>query len=112
MFAFFYDWIKNIAFYTVLMTAVTHILPESDYRKYVRFYMGLILVILLAAPVFRLLGSGKELDQIHQSSVYQQQMKEIEDSSAFLENIETEDYLGPLMEEEEKRESGVDPNGN
>lgn len=112
MFEFFYTWMKNIAFFTVLMTAVTHILPESDYRKYVRFYMGLILIILLAAPVFRVFGSKDELGQIYHSSVYQQQMKEIEGASAFLEEIEAEDYLGPLMEKEKNEESEVEWSGN
>lgn len=112
MFEFFYEWMKNIAFFTVLMTAVTHILPETDYRKYVRFYMGLLLVILLAAPVFRLFGSKNELEQLYQGSVYQKQMQEIEDSASFLEEIEAEDYLEPLMEDMENEDSEVYQSGN
>ena len=35
--AFLYGWIRDIAFYTSLMTVVLHLLPEESQKKYVRF---------------------------------------------------------------------------
>ena len=40
MLEYIYEWMENIAFYMVLVTAVMHLLPDSDYQKYVRFFTG------------------------------------------------------------------------
>ena len=37
MFAYLYEWIRNVAFYLVLVTALLHVLPRSGYQKYIRF---------------------------------------------------------------------------
>lgn len=40
MFDYIYEWIQNIAFYLVLVTAVLHAVPNKDYKKYIRFFYG------------------------------------------------------------------------
>ena len=37
-----YEWVKNLSFYLVLVTALLQMLPDSDYRKYIRFFTGLV----------------------------------------------------------------------
>lgn len=49
-----YNWLEQLACYLILVTAVLHALPDSGYKKYIRFFTGLILVILLASPVLQL----------------------------------------------------------
>lgn len=46
-----YGWVKNLVCFYILMTAVLHLLPSGSYRKYVRFFGGLLLVILLLSPI-------------------------------------------------------------
>ena len=50
-----YGWVKNIVFFYIIMTAVLHLLPKNSYQKYVRFFGGIILVILLLTPLLELL---------------------------------------------------------
>ena len=38
MFEYLYEWMKNIAFYMVLITAVIHILPNSIIKVYPVLY--------------------------------------------------------------------------
>ena len=38
MLEYIYEWIGNIAFYMIMVTAVLHLLPNSDYQKYIRFF--------------------------------------------------------------------------
>ena len=40
MFTYIYDWIKNLVFYLILMTMLMQIIPDSDYKKYIRFFYG------------------------------------------------------------------------
>ncbi len=56
-----YQWMKNLAFFHVLATAVLHILPDKRYEQYVRLFMGLLLILLICTPVFTLLGKSGEL---------------------------------------------------
>lgn len=61
-----YAWIKNLAVFYLLFTMVLHLVPAGKYEKYVRFFMGLLLILLLLIPVFTLLGKADELGQSFQ----------------------------------------------
>lgn len=50
-----YGWIKTLSYYLVLVTALLQMIPENAYRKYVRFFTGLVLILLLVTPVFQIL---------------------------------------------------------
>nr|WP_307998406.1 stage III sporulation protein AF [uncultured Merdimonas sp.] len=102
MLQYFYEWIGNIAFYMVMVTAVLHLLPNSDYQKYIRFFTGLVLVILLITPVLKIFGMDHQLTDLYDSREYQEQMQRIEESSAFLEEIR------PIAEEAEQAEEKKD----
>lgn len=106
MFEFLYEWIKNIAYFTILATTVIQILPDSDYRRYVRFFLGLILVILLAAPVMRLFKEGEGMGEIFDSRAYQEQMQSIENAASFLDDVREEEYLDPITENPKEAENG------
>ena len=47
-----YQWMKDLAFFHVLTTAILHILPDKRYEQYVRLFMGLLLILLICTPVF------------------------------------------------------------
>ena len=57
MFEIIYKWLQNLSFYMILVNAVTCVLPSSSYRKYIRFFTGLILILMLAMPVMSLFGT-------------------------------------------------------
>ena len=56
-----YEWMKNLAVFYILLTAVLHLVPEHKYEKYVRFFMGLLLIFMMSTPVFALFGKKEEL---------------------------------------------------
>ena len=35
MFNYFYEWLRNLAFYMVLVTAVLQLIPNRSYEKYI-----------------------------------------------------------------------------
>lgn len=51
-----YEWIKTIVFYMILITVVLNILPSGKYHKYVRFFSGMILILLVMQPLTGLAG--------------------------------------------------------
>ncbi len=52
MFEFLQQWIQNITFYFVIVTLILQMVPDKSYRKYIQFITGLILILLLAEPIF------------------------------------------------------------
>lgn len=63
MFTVLYDWMYQITFYLVIFTAALQLLPSGNYIKYVKFFVGLVLILLVLSPVMKLLGTG-DLSQI------------------------------------------------
>ena len=61
-----YAWIKNLAVFYLLFTMVLHLVPAGKYEKYVRFFMGLLLILILLIPVFTLFGKAEELGESFQ----------------------------------------------
>lgn len=56
MIEYLYQWMKNLAFYMVVITAALQLIPGENYKKYVRFFAGLILILMLAEPISRIFG--------------------------------------------------------
>ena len=88
MFDYIYDWLWNFVCYMVLMTALIQALPENSYQKYLKFFFGLILVVLLATPVFRLLGMEQRFQEIYQDSEYRRVVQEMEHASEYVKQRE------------------------
>lgn len=69
-----YGWMKSLIIYLVLAGLVMNLAPGQNYKKYINFFSGLIVVIILSRPISYIfnLSSG--------------------DLSGFAENIEN--YMG------------------
>lgn len=90
MFDYIYQWLQNLAFYMILVTAVIQVLPDNSYQKYIRFFCGLILVILLASPVMKILGMEENLSEIYQSAEYEQAQKDMEGAAEYFSSLAEE----------------------
>lgn len=55
-----YQWMKSLAFFHVLTTALLHILPDKRYEQYIRLFMGFLLVLLICTPIFAVVGKSEE----------------------------------------------------
>lgn len=75
-----YLWIRNLAVFYIFFTAVLNLIPDKKYEKYVRFFMGLLLIFMMSTPIFSILGKGQEL------------------TASFLENFSEENRKKELRE--------------
>lgn len=105
-----YMWIRNLAVFYILFTALLHLVPDGKYQRYVRFFMGLLLIIMLSTPVLSIFGKSGEL--------WQEFQRNYKEESALREKEELKDlqefYLekGYEWESKEKiteklKESGI-----
>ena len=89
MLNYIYDWIENIASYLVILVAVMQMIPQNSYQKYIRFFAGMLLILMLAGPIVKLFGMTD-----FQSIEYQSVLQEIEEASGYMENIIGEEESG------------------
>lgn len=58
-----YSWVESLVCYYILLSAVTKLLPDNSFKKYIQYYLGLLLILVMLAPVFRVTGIQKEIDR-------------------------------------------------
>ncbi len=65
------EWIINICTAVFFITAVQMILPDNKLKKYCKFALGLILVVIILNPIVKLLNSEADIHrQIENSAAY------------------------------------------
>ena len=70
-----YQWVKNLAVFYILLTVVLHLIPDKKYDRYVRHFMGLLLIVMMSAPVFMLLGKSGKIIESFQMNFNQENEK-------------------------------------
>lgn len=90
---YFYEWIQNTAFFLIVLTAVIQIVPDNSYRKYIRFFMGLLLIVMLSEPILKAFGMQQKFSEVYSGAQYRQTVKEMEEAAKYLENISLEDVV-------------------
>ncbi|HIT91211.1 MAG TPA: stage III sporulation protein AF [Candidatus Merdenecus merdavium] len=58
----FYGWIKNIAFFYIFVTMIMNLVPNNSYRKYIQFFIGILLILVIITPMMNRFGIGKSFD--------------------------------------------------
>lgn len=87
MLEYLYQWIENIAFYLIIFTVAMQMIPNNSYKKYIQFFTGLILIIMLAGPILKIFGTEQDFREFYKSAEYQQKVREIEEATKYLEGI-------------------------
>lgn len=93
MFQYLYEWAQNLAFYMVLITVVLHAVPDSGYKKYIRFFTGMVLILMVITPVFRIFGMDSQIVNFYKSREYEAKLKEIEEATDYLKDIDSLEIL-------------------
>lgn len=92
----FYEWVRNLVFYQLLTTIIVHMIPDEIYQKYLRFYLGLLFVVIAIQPVFQILNLSQEMDMRYVQELwdreYEEQKKEL--------NLKTEQEVSEKNDEE------------
>ena len=99
MFQQIYGWIQNITVYLIVTAAVLYAVPGKDYTKYIKFFSGLILILLLATPILSLTGMRGTFEDIYKSSEYELQKHDIESTEKLYRNSGLTDYLSGMESE-------------
>lgn len=110
MFDYIYEWIQNLAFYLVIVTAVLQIIPGKGYKKYVQFFSGMVMILLMLTPVLKLTGIETRFYDLYHSQEYEMEKKEIEKQKDYFEDLDILDFL-PDEYGQEEQNAEDDKNG-
>ena len=97
------QWVRNLAFYFIFLSVLMNVIPQGEERKYIRFFMGLLLILVLIKP---LLTVGN-LDQILSWETLSEGIRqEYEDFSMEKKYLEQEgnDYVQENCQKEMERQ--------
>ena len=71
-----YSWMQNLVCYFILLSAVMNLLPDSSYKKYIRYYMGLLLILVMLSPVFDITHIQEQIDAYISESLEEEEEKD------------------------------------
>lgn len=89
-----YEWIRNIVIYMILNTIIMNLLGNSSYKKYVNIISGMILVLIVVAPVMELLNISDSLDFYFASNKIAIDTSEFEYRLAQVEKAQMDEVFG------------------
>lgn len=70
-------WVQNIAYYLIFMSVVAALLPGKKYEKYIRFFAGMVLILLVLQPLTSGLNLDEKLKAYYDSFTFQQESGEL-----------------------------------
>lgn len=62
-----YGWVKNIIYYMIFLAVVNNLLADSKYEKYIRFFAGMVLILLVVSPLTGRLRLDQQISSMFQS---------------------------------------------
>ena len=68
---------KNDCFFYIVFSAVLHLVPDVKYERYIRSFMGILLIYILSTPVIHLIEVGKLLQEFRLN--YQEELTALEE---------------------------------
>lgn len=74
---------KNLCAFILLTTVINNLLQESKYRKYIRYFAGLVIFIMIINPVINLFSIDFDLNKIVTEYIYKAERTELQDKLPF-----------------------------
>lgn len=87
-----YEWIKRMIYLTIFLTILLQILPKGSYRKYVKFFAGLIFVITVLNPLMGIFTQEDWEEKLLDGILYEEKVREGELDFAYMEERQQEYY--------------------
>ena len=94
-----YEWLRDIAVFFLLMTAVLNILPEAKYRKYVQFFLGLVMLAVLCRPILALGNLEGALGDALEKMTLEAEAQDLKNSQIRIEGLQQEVLYGAYERE-------------
>ncbi len=75
--AWLYNWAADILCFLVLMSLMETLLPSKKYVRYIRFFAGVVLILVALQPFLGGLGLAEEIDRYFGEFSFQTEVRDI-----------------------------------
>ena len=87
------SWIKEFLIIYLILTILMHLTACDQYKKYLRFFSGIILLMALISPVLELFGSAGKLESLISYEAFWEQLDSTRQDSKKLEFMQNDHYI-------------------
>lgn len=81
------QWVKNVSAGLCILTILLHLVPNGKFEKYVRFYGGLLFLLVAAEPVLDFFTEEGALERLIQLEFLKEEHYELETSLKGMEEL-------------------------
>lgn len=67
------EWLKTFLFLYFFLTLILYLVPKDSYRKYVRFAVKMIILVVLFLPLLNKIGRGDFFALVEELEDYRQE---------------------------------------
>ncbi|MBO5372019.1 MAG: stage III sporulation protein AF [Lachnospiraceae bacterium] len=87
------EWVKNYSMVFLLLTVITSLTAKKEYKRYIQFFVEMLLVVTLITPVLSATGRSEDFfDKISYDSFWQG-LDSIKNDQEKLEFLDDEYYI-------------------
>ena len=97
------QWVKTLTVSICIMTIISQLIPQEKYTKYVRFYSGLMFLLIAAGPVLELFTGETGLTDCLKIEFLKEEYGELEQKAASLTELKTK-QIQKALEKESSRQ--------
>ena len=104
---FLREWVKNIVCYLCFVQIVEQLLPQGNYQKYVRFFCGLLLIVIVISPFTDAAGLSDRLALEWRTTMLQEEWASLNMEQESLEQLRRKTINDACKAEMERQVAAV-----
>ena len=94
----FYSWIRNITCYVIFVMVVVNLLPNKKYEQYLKFFFGMVFLLLIIQPFTRGLRVEDRIAYYFQTFTLQNEAEDLKKEILGVEGVRLEQMINRYEE--------------
>lgn len=92
-------WVKQIVLFYIFSNFIIHVLPNGNYEKYVKFFMGLILIAVVINPLTGFLKLDTLFEDVYNTAIANNSINDMQVDLQYAEKSNYENIVEPYKGE-------------
>jgi len=93
------SWVKQIVIFYIFSNFIIHVLPNGNYEKYIKFFIGLILIAVVISPLTGFFKLDTIFEDIYNSAISNDSISEMRMDLQYAEKTNYDSIAQPYKEE-------------
>ncbi len=99
---FLYDWVKNIIYFMIFLSVAANLLADTKYEQYIRFFAGVLLILLTVRPILGGLGLEGQIEKLFERFSMEMEVEELKEEMWAMDGQRREMILAQYREAVER----------